>query len=462
MQEALLHHIWKFRLFDMNQLKTVGAETIEIIHPGQHNTDSGPDFFNARIRINDTIWAGNVELHIKTSDWQKHHHQNDEAYDNVILHVVFENDLTIKSSSSNDTTTNFSSLSKQSTIPILELKTRISESLLLRYDTIMLNQNKIPCSGSLSAVDAFTFSNWTDRLLIERLELKTKAIAQLLVQNQNNWEETFYVMLARNFGFKINAVPFELLARSLPVAHLAKHKNEIFQIEALLYGQAGLLQSDFKDEYPTRLRAEYDFLKTKFGLENMDAHLWKFMRLRPVNFPTIRIAQFAQLIHNSSHLFSKLLDVKNAKQAFDLFDVKASDYWSTHFMFDKTTPHSDERSPDSYRDGDEDNGSKHLGKTSIENILINTVVPILFHYGKQKGIQKIQNRAFEFLESITAEQNNITKQWIRHKVPCENAYQAQALIQLYNFYCSEKKCLSCAIGNKILKSSPLPLSKGNG
>lgn len=449
MQEALLHHIWKFRLFEMNKLKTVGTETIEIIHPGQHNTDSGPDFFNARIKINDTIWAGNVELHIKTSDWQKHLHQNDEAYDNVILHVVFENDLTTRSSSSNEEKTNFGSLSKQSTIPILELRSRISESLLQRYDTLMLNQNKIPCSGNLSAVDAFTFSNWTDRLLVERLELKTKAIAQLLAQNQNNWEETFYVMLARNFGFKVNAVPFELLARSLPVAHLAKYKNEIFQIEALLYGQAGLLQSDFKDEYPTRLRAEYDFLKTKFGLENMDAHLWKFMRLRPVNFPTIRIAQFAQLIHISSHLFSKLLDVKNAKQAYDLFDIKASDYWNTHFMFDKTTSHSDVS-------GAEDEvyeAEKHLGKTSIENILINTVVPVLFHYGKQKGIQKIQNRAFEFLESITAEQNNITKQWIRNKVACENAYQAQALIQLYNFYCSEKKCLSCAIGNKILKQN---------
>lgn len=437
MQEALLHHIWKFRLFDMNQLKTVGAETIEIIHPGQHNTDSGPDFFNARIKINDTIWAGNVELHINTSDWQKHNHHNDAAYDNVILHVVFENDVTA----------NFSSLKIQDKIPILELKSRISESLLQRYDTLMLNQNKIPCSGSLAAVDAFTFSNWTDRLLIERLELKTKAIEQLLSQNQNNWEETFYILLARNFGFKINAVPFELLARCLPLAHLAKHKNDLFQIEALLYGQAGLLQSDFKDEYPTRLRTEYDFLKSKFGLQNMDAHLWKFMRLRPVNFPTIRIAQFAELIHNSSHLFSRLLDVKNAKQAYDLFDVKAGDYWSTHFMFDKpSTP-----SPLGEGAGDEEAGSKHLGKTSIENILINTVVPVLFYYGKQKGIQKFQNRVFEFLESISAEQNNITKQWIQYKVPCQNAYQAQALIQLYNFYCSEKKCLSCAIGNKILK-----------
>jgi hypothetical protein len=290
--------------------------------------------------------------------------------------------------------------------------------------------------------------------LVERIEIKTKSIEQLLSQNQNNWEDTFYILLARNFGFKINAVPFELLARSLPLAHLAKHKNELFQIEALLYGQAGLLQSDFKDEYPTRLRTEYDFLKSKFGLENMDAHLWKFMRLRPVNFPTIRIAQFAQLIHNSSHLFSKLLDTKNAKEAFDLFDVKASEYWNTHFMFDKTAPLSGGRVSDSYMDGGEiDVASKHLGKTSIENIIINTVVPVLFYYGKQKGIQKIQNRAFEFLESITAEQNSITKQWIQHKVLCQNAYQAQALIQLYNFYCSEKKCLSCAIGNRILKQN---------
>ena len=439
MQEALLHHIWKFRLFEMNQLKTVGGETVEISNPGKHNTDSGPDFFNARIKINNTIWAGNVELHIKTSDWQKHNHQNDVAYDNVILHVVFENDSV--SNNMGDT--------KQSGIPVLELKSRISESLLHRYDKLMLNQNKIPCSGSLSMVDAFTFSNWTDRLLIERLELKTKAIEELLAQNQTNWEETFYVLLARNFGFKINAVPFELLARSTPLAHLAKHKNQLFQIEALLFGQAGLLQSDFKEDYPTRLRTEYDFLKSKFDLQNMDAHLWKFMRLRPVNFPTIRIAQFAQLIYKSSHLFSKLIELKDVKQAFDLFDVQAGEYWNTHFMFDK----SPVLSHPEVAAGAEDTGSKHLGKTSVENIIINTVVPVLFYYGKQKGIQKIQNRSFEFLESISAENNKITKQWMQYHAPCENAYQAQALIQLYNFYCSEKKCLSCAIGNRILKQN---------
>jgi len=307
----------------------------------------------------------------------------------------------------------------------------------------MLNQNKIPCNGSISIVDDFTFSNWLDRLLIERLEQKTKSIELMLQQNQNNWEETFYVHLARNFGFKINALPFEMLARSLPLQHLAKHKSELFQIEALLFGQAGLLQSDFNDEYPQRLRKEYDFLKTKFGLQNMDAHLWKFMRLRPVNFPTIRIAQFAQLIFNSSHLFSKLLEIKNAKQAFALFDVEASDYWKTHFMFDKET----------VTEKVETENEKHLGKTSIENILINTIVPFLFHYGKQKGIQKIQSRALEFLENINAEKNNITDKWKNLKVKCDNSYQSQALIQLYNFYCSEKKCLFCAVGNKILKQS---------
>lgn len=434
MQEALLHHIWKFRLFDMNQLSTVGGESVEITHPGKHNTDSGPDFFDARIKIADTLWAGNVELHIKTSDWQKHNHQHDVAYDNVILHVVFDDDVKGGSGSGGGS-------GSPVNIPILELKSRISENLLKSFDTLMLNQNKIPCSGSISTVDEFTISNWLDRLLIERLEHKTKSIEAMLQQNQNNWEETFYVHLARNFGFKINAVPFELLARSLPLQHLAKHKSELFQIEALLFGQAGLLQSDFNDEYPSRLRKEYYFLKAKFSLQNMDAHLWKFMRLRPVNFPTIRIAQFAQLIYNSSHLFSKLLEIKNAKQAHDLFDVEVSDYWKTHFMFDKeTTPAPKDVS-----------GDKHLGKTSVENILINTFVPFLFYYGKQKGILKIQNRALEFLENINAEKNNITDKWTSLKVKCDNAYKSQALIQLYNFYCSEKKCLSCAVGNKILK-----------
>ena len=436
MQEALLHHIWKFRLFDMNQLSTVDGETLEIIHPGKHNSDSGPDFFDSRIKIGGTLWAGNVELHIKTKDWQKHNHQNDGAYDNVILHVVYDNDAGLKSNSQ---------------IPILELKSHISQSILKTYDTLMLNQNKIPCSASISGVDDFTFSNWLDRLLIERLEHKTKSIQAMLEQNKNNWEETFYVHLARNFGFKINALPFEMLARSLPLQHLAKHKSELFQIEALLFGQAGLLQSEFTDEYPQRLRKEYDFLKSKFGLQPMDTHLWKFMRLRPVNFPTIRIAQFARLVVNSSHLFSKLLEIKNAKQAFELFDVEAGEYWNTHFMFDKVSEKAENGEALLPFLNSGIDSKKHLGKTSIENILINTVIPFLFYYGKQKAISKIQNRALELLENISAEKNNIIDKWTALSVKCENAYQSQALIQLYNFYCSEKKCLFCAVGNKILR-----------
>ena len=422
MTEQLLHHLWKYRLFNQNNITTINGQPVQVISPGLHNTDSGPDFFNARLKIGDTEWAGNVEIHINESDWNRHNHQHDEAYKNVILHVVYKSDSKAK---------------QPRHLPVLELKNYIDDKILKHYDQLMLYPGKIPCEKAFGSIDHFTINNWLDRMLIERLENKTESIAALLSQNQNNWEETFYIMLARNFGFKVNAVPFELLARSLPLNYLAKHKSSLFQLEALLYGQAGLLNSQFKDEYPNKLKREYDFLRKKFSLITTEPGLWKFMRMRPVNFPSIRLAQFAQLIHRSSHLFSKLIEAKSHKDVLRLFDVGVSEYWTSHFVFDKKSTLSE----------------KHLGTTAIENIIINTVSPLLFHFGKTKGEHRYQNRAIELLEKTPAEENQIIKRWHDSGYSASNAAQTQALIQLYNFYCTHKKCLLCAVGNKILRAS---------
>lgn len=432
MTEALLQHIWKFRLFNSNHLQTVCGQTVEIIHQGKHNHNQGPDFFDARIKIDQTLWAGNVELHLKTSDWQKHLHQNDPAYNNVILHVVFEHDGAM---------VNVSELQKR--IPVLQLKLKINPSVISAYENLLLNNNKIPCSGLLHQLDTFALNNWYDRLIAERIEIKTQAIEALLIETKNNWETSFYILLARNFGFKINALPFELLARSLPITIIAKHKNNLHQIEALLFGQAGLLQNHFMSDYGNSLKTEYDFLRKKFLLTPIQAHLWKFMRLRPANFPTIRLAQFAQLIYKSAHLFSQLITAKTISQANTYFDVATSDYWNHHYIFDKQIEYDDDK-PIQVR---------KLGRMAIDNIITNTLVPFLFYYGQQKGESSYQQRAFDFLIQLPAEKNHITQKFQTIQLTSSNAYQTQAFIQLYNYYCSHKKCLSCAIGNKIINNS---------
>src|SRR3984957_18102260 len=299
--EDFLHYIWKFRLFDRADLKTTDGEELEIYSAGMHNSDSGPDFQNARIRIGDTTWAGNVEVHLSSSDWKKHGHTTDTSYENVILHVVFRDNMPLV-------------LPGGRKVPTLELQNRIPDELYNRYHKLIFgNQTIIPCEASISSVDTLTLHNWLTRVLIERMEKKSAAVISALDLNRGDWEETFYQFLAANFGFKTNALPFELLAKSLPQNILAKHKNNSLQIEALIFGQAGFLNETFADEYPQKLKAEYEFLQKKYGLTPIENHLWKFMRLRPQNFPTIRLAQFAALVVHSNHLFSKVLDIREVK-----------------------------------------------------------------------------------------------------------------------------------------------------
>jgi len=423
MPEEFLQYIWENKLFYAKNLNTTANEKVEIIHPGQRNRDSGPDFFNAKIKISETIWAGNVEIHKKASDWQQHNHNTNKAYDNVILHVVETADLDVTRSNGE-------------VIPTLELS--YPEHLSKNYQQLLDAKTWIPCENQFHKVNPVVLQLGFNRLMIERLENKTGDIEDRLEQNNNNWNETFYQMLARMFGFKVNAVPFELLAKSLPMSILAKHKNNVFQLEALLFGNSGLLNEQLLgDDYYLELRKEYSFLYKKYNLTPIESHLWKFMRLRPVNFPTVRISQLAALIHRSSGLFSRILEIEDLKELKQLFKVKASEYWNAHYNFNKSTTKTI---------------SKELGETAANTLIINVVIPFLFVYGEKQNKSELKNRALEFLEQLPPEKNSIITKWGNLGIEPRSAFDTQALLQLKNIYCEKKKCLNCQIGVKLVKN----------
>lgn len=420
MKEEFLHYIWKYRLYKDSNLKNQNKESIEVLNQGTHNIDSGPDFFNAKIKINETIWAGNVEIHINSSDWFTHNHHKDKAYNNVILQVVLNHNKEA-------VRTNGKSIST--------LEIEFDHGLLKNYESLIKNELWISCQNDIHKVDSFILQNWLEKLSIERLEEKAEKVNKLLKITNNNWETSFYFQLAQNFGFKLNSDPFELLAKSLPLQYLAKHKDSLFQIEALLFGQAGFLNTESGDEYYERLKEEYSYLQKKFGLIPIENHLWKFLRSRPGNFPTIRIAQFAQLIHSSISLFSKILQTESVNDFYKLFIVKPSEYWDNHYIFNKESIEK----------------SKTIGKSAVDIILINTIIPFLFIYGKAKGLHELQERSIKILENIKPEKNSIITRWKDLGLEATNAFNTQALIQLKNKYCNLKKCLNCQAGNYIIR-----------
>ncbi|HPG12110.1 MAG TPA: DUF2851 family protein [Chitinophagaceae bacterium] len=421
--ERLLQFIWQFQYFDKADLFSSDGELVKVQYAGHYNTNQGPDFLNAKIVIGKTTWAGAVELHILSSDWKKHKHQTDKNYQNVILHVVWEKD------------------DSNGNIPVLELKGRVSGILLRRYETLMTRSAFIPCENLVSSVKTITWNSWKERLLAERLMRKAKTADQFLKENKNHWEETFWWMLARNFGMKVNTDAFEAVARSIPVNILAKHKNQLQQIEALLMGQASLLNEKSnkelsKDGYYTLLQREYKFLKEKYGLKPVYEPV-HFLRMRPGNFPTIRLAQLAVLIQNSVHLFSRIREAESIKEVKNRFDATANDYWHYHYKFGEAG---------SFK-------KKKLGESMIENIIINTICPMLFAYGNYHNEQKHKDKALKWLEHTNAELNNITKGFSKLGIENKNAFDSQALIELKNEYCNKKSCLECGVGNAILKST---------
>jgi hypothetical protein len=422
--EEFLHFIWENRLFFSGNLRTVDGETLDIMNTGRRNTDSGPDFFNAKIKIGDTLWAGNIEIHKKASDWEKHHHAGDKAYENVILHVVEQADMHI---------------TRENGSEIATLELSWPEQYTRNYQKLLDARTWIACQDQFHRVDPVLLQLGFNRLMIERLEDKTEEVNLRLEQNKNNWNETFYQVLAQMFGFKVNAAPFEMLAKSIPMYILAKHKNSPAQLEALLFGASGMLhEALFGDDYFLELRKEFDFLQKKYNLKPVEPHLWKFMRLRPGNFPTIRISQLAALIHRSKGLFSKILETEKAEELKALFRVKASDYWTTHYRFNKLSPRQQ---------------TKILGEDSIDTLIINVVVPFLFVYGEKQNQHHLKNRALEFLEQLPPESNSIIEKWRNLGVSARSAFETQALLQLKNRHCSPKKCLSCPIGNRLVKGS---------
>lgn len=421
MKEDLLQYIWKFQYYNTKQLRCTRGDEIIIMHPGFHNHNQGPDFIEAKVRINDTIWAGNIELHINSSHWNLHHHSSDTNYNNIILHVVWHHDTEIKDTSGNN-------------LPTLELQTRVSKILLEKYRQLMQNPQFIACEDQLGNVNELTINHWKQRLVIERLLKKSEKILDILSQTNFHWEETFWWLIAANFGLKINSRIFSQIAQSLPVSILSKHKSNIIQLEALLFGQAGLLNVDFKEKYPEMLQKEYRFYQRKYNLTSVDGQLY-FLRMRPANFPTIRLAQLAQLIHESEHLFSKIKETHQVKELKKMFEVTANDYWHYHYNFDEESNYK----------------VKTMGKQMVDNIIINTVAPILFAYGLHHCEQSFKEKAIQWLEDISPEKNEITKGFENLQFKNQSAFDSQALIQLKNEYCDQKFCLQCAIGNSILK-----------
>jgi hypothetical protein len=420
MNEELLQFIWQNRLFDKDSLVTHTGEKIEVIHVGSRSNNSGPDFINTRIKVGETVWAGNTEIHIQASDWFKHGHNEDKAFDNVILHVVKKNNAVIRRSNGEE-------------IPTLEL--HYNTFYETKYEELKSSRNWIPCQKDFHIHDEFQFNSWLERLCIERLEQKSTRIQNLLSFYKNDWEESFYCAIATNLGYKINAQPFEMLAKSIPLNTLLRHKDNLLQIEALLFGQAGFLSASlFDDAYFNSLKKEYIFLRKKYDLKPMEIHLWQFMRLRPAGFPTVRIAQLASLIFRSNNLFSKIIETNDLQRLRAVFRVEPSTYWITHYQFNKQGVSQ----------------VKLLGSDTIDSIIINTVIPFLFCHGIKHGNQKCKDRAVEFLAQIDAEQNSIIKEWENLGVRPKDAMSTQSLLQLKNEYCNRHKCLSCQVGMWIL------------
>lgn len=420
--EELLHYVWKYRLFDQGSLRSVKGEKLQIINTGRHNHDAGPDFEGAKIRLENTLWVGNVEIHIRSSDWVRHQHHLDRTYDNVILHVVAEHDLPVYRTDGTE-------------IPVVKISDRIPEHIFTNYQQMMNEMCWIPCEKMFNLKSPELLKTWLSRLLVERMEYRTRQIGALLQEFKGSWDDAFYISLAVNFGFKINALPFEMLARSLPRQLYGKYKDNLFQIEALIFGQAGFLNERRKESYPAQLHIEYSFLKKKHSLQPIDRFLWKFMRSRPGNFPTVRLAQFAALMSGSPHLFSKIIyeaDLSEIESSFS--NLPVNEYWKDHWHFEeKSKP-----------------GSIFIGEESVSNLLINTIAVFLFAYGTKTDSAKHIDKGIEILENLKAENNKIIRKFKKTGFQAECALDSQALLQLKKYYCDQKKCLSCGVGIQLL------------
>lgn len=428
MKEELLQYLWQHKIFNHNGLRSTDGRDIHIISPGMMHHDAGPDFKQAVIRINDIIWAGDVEIHVNSSDWYRHHHQKDEKYKSVVLHVVYNADMEIVR---ND----------KEYIPTLELKNYIPEDMLEEYKKLTLSTNDIPCGNGVKSIPSLTMTSILSAMAVDRLLRRQEQLFRLLRKCADDWSELTYRTLAINFGFKINSTAFEILAQSLPYKIIQRHGDSRLQIYALIFGQAGLLQSDTEtaqtltDEYFTKLRNEYDYLRYKYKLTAIPAGLWNLLRLRPKNFPGIRLAQFSELLFSCSDLFNELILNENISNLHHLFqNIRPHEYWQTHFQPGKATR----------------NHPAQLGKDSINLLYINSIAPLLFAFGSFSGNEQLKSHALEILEDTPAESNHITRKFCVYPFPHDSAIYSQALLELYSNFCKKKKCYSCPIGQYVV------------
>ena len=420
--EQLLHYVWKHKIFPLKELKTTTGQQVEVIDTGLANTDAGPDFFNAKLKLDGVLWIGNIEIHERSSDWFKHGHHADTGYNSVILHIASEIDTEI-------------SRSNGERIPQIQLI--CPEAVRTNYKELLETASYPPCYRIIPSLSPFTAHSWMTALQMERFEQKATLLNERLKRCQGNWEDAFFITLARNFGFGLNGDAFETWAHQLPFRAVDKHRNDLFQIEAIFFGQAGILEDSDGDGYYLRLKKEYTYLQHKFGLIPMDASLWRFLRLRPANFPHIRIAQLACLYHRAYGLLSRIMETETLQGVRDILKGGTSEYWLTHYTFGGSSP----------------SRPKTLSNTSLDLLIINTVVTFLYAYGLHKGNRVLCARAGSFLEELKAENNYITRMWEQCGMKASNAADSQALIQLKKEYCDKKKCLYCRIGYEYLKRS---------
>ena len=428
--EQLLHYTWKHKLYPLKELTTSDGQRVEIIDPGLHNRNAGPDFFNAKIRIGSTMWVGNVEIHDKSSDWYQHGHDKDSRYDNVVLHVAAELDTEVMKSNGEY-------------VPQLQLS--VPDDVLTHYDELQKTDEYPPCYKVIPHLSALIIHSWMAALQTERLEQKTEAIRKRAELCNGSWEDAYFVTLARNYGFGINGEVFEQWAYNIPLNAVAHHRDDLFQIEAIFMGQAGLLELDsipeyyqkdaLNDGYFAKLRNEYQYLAHKFSMKPIDFKLWRFLRLRPQNFPHIRISQLANLYYQQKAGLSQLIECETLDELKNVLKSQVTPYWETHYTFGSTSPKNE----------------KHLSYGSINLLMINTAIPMLFAYGRHTTKEVQCDKAFDFLEQLKAENNHIIRMWQQVGLPVKTAGDSQALIQLKKEYCDKKECLRCRFGYEYLR-----------
>ncbi|WP_281636068.1 DUF2851 family protein [Flavobacterium marginilacus] len=421
MKEDFLHYLWKFKKFDTLNLKTCCQEEITISNSGQYLELAGPDFFNAQITIGDQKWAGNVEIHVKSSDWYIHHHERDSGYENVILHVVWEHDSEIYRSNNSE-------------IPVLELKNYVSSETVNSYQKLLSPKSWIFCEKQLKEIPQFTLINWQERLFFERLERKSKPILELLELTNNDWEAVLFCLLAKNFGLNTNGEIFLKIAQSIPFSVIRKECFEVENLEALLFGSAGLMDKEKEDAYFKDLKFRYFYLLHKYQIDKNSIEPVQFFKHRPDNFPTIRLSQLADLYHKQQNLFSKICELNSLEAIYEIFGVSATSYWQTHYQFDKESSKK----------------KKALTKSFIDLIILNTIIPLQFAYAKSQGKEDSED-LITMLNKVEAEKNSIMEKFSSFGLKPKNAFETQSLLQLKNEYCSKNKCLDCAIGLELLK-----------